>query len=188
MKKFAIIVIILAAAVSIAWSAVTYKNRFVASNEAVKAAWAQVDNVLQRRADLIPNLAEAVKSFAKQEKAVLVGVAEARAKLNGAQTIKDKIGANQQLDGALSRLMVVIEQYPQLRSSEHFRELEQELEGTENRITVERLRYNETVQSYNLLVKSFPGNIFASVYKVEPNDAYYEATDHAHKAPSLALK
>src|ERR1700682_1563719 len=122
------------------------RNTLVTEREAVNSQWAQVDVVLQRRADLIPNLVETVKGFAKQEQAVIKEVTDARAALGGARSPQERIAANGQLDGAFSRLLVVVENYPQLRSNENFLRLQDELAGTENRIAVERRKYNETVQ------------------------------------------
>src|SRR6185437_13149096 len=127
-------------------SYVSAKNQMVAKNEAVKSAWSQVDIVLQRRADLIPNLVETVKGYAIQEQTVFGDIARARSQLLSASTPQDKIAANQHLDGALGRLLVVVENYPQLRSNENFLRLQDELAGTENRIAVERKRYNDTLQ------------------------------------------
>ena len=125
-------------------------NRFVTLDEGVKASWAQVENQLQRRFDLIPNLVETVKGFAAQEKSVLVEVTNARARVGGAGSIPEKISANNELSGALSRLLVVVEKYPDLKSNQNFLKLQDELAGTENRIAVERKRYNEAVQRYNV--------------------------------------
>src|SRR5438270_5407942 len=125
------------------------KNTLVTKNEAVKAAWSQVDIVLQRRADLIPNLVETVKGYAQQEVTVFGDIAKARSALLSAGTPQQKIAANQQLDSALGRLLVVVENYPQLKSNENFLRLQDELAGTENRIAVERRRYNDTLQDYN---------------------------------------
>ena len=139
-------------------------NRFVTEEEAVKAQWAQVENQLQRRNDLIPNLVETTKGFAQQERDVFQAIADSRAKLAGAQTTEQKIQAANEQSSALARLLVVVENYPQLRSSETFARLMDELAGTENRIGVERMRYNERVQEYNTARRSFPANITAGIF------------------------
>src|SRR5687767_15282 len=139
-------------------------NTFVSQEEAVKAQWAQVENQLQRRNDLIPNLVETTKGFAQQEKDVFTAVAKSREKLAGATTPEQTIQAANEQSAALARLLVVVENYPQLRSSETFNRLMDELAGTENRIAVERMRYNERVQGYNTLRRQFPSNITAGVF------------------------
>ena len=159
-------------------------NKFVKMDVAIKAAWSQVENQLQRRYDLIPNLVETVKGYAKQEKDVLVEVTNARSKVGGAGTIPDKIAANNQLTGALSRLMVVVEKYPDLKSNQNFMKLQDELAGTENRIAVERMRYNEAVKIYNEAVRSFPANILASMYGFK-EAAFFESPKEAKVAPNV---
>jgi LemA protein len=159
-------------------------NTFVSLDEGVKSAWAQVENQLQRRYDLIPNLVETVKGYAKQEKDVLVEVTNARAKVGGAGNVPDKIAANNELSSALSRLLVVVERYPDLKSNQNFIRLQDELAGTENRISVERRRYNEAVQSYNVAVRSFPGNIVASIFGFAKAD-FFEAPAAAKAAPQV---
>lgn len=159
-------------------------NRFVALDEGVKSAWAQVENQLQRRYDLIPNLVETVKGYAKQERDVLVEVTNARAKVGGAQTVQDKINANNELSSALSRLLVVVERYPELKSNQNFLRLQDELAGTENRIAVERRRYNEAVQAYNVAIRSFPANILAGLFGFE-KAAFFEAPAAAKEAPKV---
>ena len=139
-------------------------NRFVSQEEAIKAQWAQVENQLQRRNDLIPNLVETVKGFAQQERDVFGQIADARAKLAGAKTPEETIQAANQQSAALARLLVIVENYPQLRSNESFNRLMDELAGTENRIAVERMRYNERVQEYNTSRRSFPANITAGIF------------------------
>jgi LemA protein len=156
-------------------------NKFVKLDTAVKSSWAQVENQLQRRFDLIPNLVETVKGYAKQEKDVMVEVTNARAKVGGAGNIPDKIAANNQLTGALSRLMVVVEKYPDLKSNQNFMHLQDELAGTENRIAVERMRYNEAVQVYNQTIKSFPANLLAGMYGFK-EAAFFDAPKEAKEA------
>ena len=155
------------------------------SREAVNAQWAQVDVVLQRRADLIPNLVETVKGYATQEQIVYGDIAKARSALIGARTPADKIAANGQLDSALSRLLVVVENYPQLKSNENFLRLQDELAGTENRIAIERRRYNEAVQSYNTLIATFPNSFVASMSGFTRNDAYFKTEAGAREVPKV---
>lgn len=164
---------------------VSHRNEMVRKRETVNAAWSQVDVVLQRRADLIPNLVETVKGYAAQEVKVFGDIAAARAALIGAKSPADKIAANQQLDGALGRLLVVVENYPQLKSNENFLRLQDELAGTENRIAVERRRYNETVQDYNTYISLFPNNIVASLGGFQRNDAYFKTDEGARQAPHV---
>jgi LemA protein len=161
------------------------RNELVTEKNAVDGAWAQVDVALQRRADLIPNLVETVKGFAKQEQTVIQSVADARAALGGARTPAQKIAANGQLDSALSRLLVVVENYPNLKSNENFLRLQDELAGTENRMAVERRKYNETVQRYNTDIELFPKNIAASIFGFQRNDAYFKAEAAAKEAPKV---
>jgi LemA protein len=161
------------------------RNELVTERESVNAAFAQVDVAMERRADLIPNLVEAVKGFAKQEKAVIDSVTSARAALGGARTPAEKIAANTQLDGALARLLVVVENYPNLKSNENFLRLQDELAGTENRIAVERRKYNETVQRYNTDIELFPKNIAASLFGFQRNDAYFKAEGAAREVPNV---
>lgn len=161
------------------------RNTLVTKNESVKAAWSQVDIVLQRRADLIPNLVETVKGFAQQEQTVFGDIAKARSALLSAGNPSEKIAANQQLDGALGRLLVVVENYPQLRSNENFLRLQDELAGTENRIAVERKRYNDSLQDYNTYVQQFPASIFAGWAGFKANDAYFAASEASRQAPKV---
>jgi LemA protein len=164
---------------------VNVRNILVSKNEAVKAAWSQVDIVLQRRADLIPNLVETVKGYAKQEQTVFGDIAKARSALLSAGTPAERIAANQQLDSALGRLLVVVENYPQLKSNENFLRLQDELAGTENRIAVERKRYNDTLQDYNTYVQQFPHNVFASWAGFKPNNAYFTAAEGSRTVPKV---
>ena len=159
-------------------------NTFVSLDEAVKGSWAQVENQLQRRYDLIPNLVETVKGYAKQEKDVLVEVTNARAKVGGAANVPDKIKANNELTGALSRLLVVVERYPDLKSNQNFIRLQDELAGTENRIAVERKRYNDAVKTYNVAIRSFPANMIAGMFGFQ-NATFFEAPAAAKAAPQV---
>jgi LemA protein len=161
------------------------RNQMVTLNEQVKSNWAQVDVVLQRRADLIPNLVETVKGFAAHEEQVFGDIAKARAALIGARTPTDKIAANGQLDGALSRLLVVVENYPQLKSNENFLRLQDELAGTENRIAVERKRYNDSIQAYNTYIGQFPNSVFAGWAGFHRNDAYFQASEASREVPKV---
>ena len=179
-------VLILIALLIFGW-AMGARNSLVTEREAVNGAWSQVDVALQRRADLIPNLVETVKGFAKQEQTVIKEVTDARAALGGARTPQEKIQANTQLDGALSRLLVVVENYPQLRSNENFLRLQDELAGTENRIAVERRKYNEKVQRYNTDIELFPTNIAASIFGFQRNDAYFKTEPGAKTPPKVSF-
>ena len=161
------------------------KNQMVTLDEQVKSNWAQVDVQLQRRADLIPNLVATVKGFAAHEEAVYGEIAKARSALLNAQTPTDKIAANGQLDGAIGRLLAVVENYPQLKSNENFLRLQDELAGTENRIAVERRRYNETVQDYNTYISLFPNSFIASMSGFTRNDAYFKTEPGARQAPKV---
>jgi len=186
MKKGIVVLVVLAlVAVVIAGMYVSSRNEMVRKNETVKSDWAQVDVVLQRRADLIPNLVETVKGFASQEQTVFHDIASARSALMGAQTPADKIAANGQLDGALGRLLLIVENYPQLKSNENFLRLQDELAGTENRIAVERKRYNDAVQDYNTYIGLFPNNIFARWAGFQRNDAYFAAPEASREAPKV---
>ena len=162
-------------------------NRLVALDEGVKTAWAQVENQLQRRLDLIPNLVETVKGYAKQEREVLIQVTEARAKVAGAGSINKKIAANTELSSALGRLLVVVERYPDLKSNQNFIRLQDELAGTENRIAVERRRYNEAVRGYNTKVRSFPTNIWAGIFGFGRADLF-EAPTGAEQPPKVKFE
>ena len=164
---------------------ISTKNTLVQKNEAVKSAWSQVDIVLQRRADLIPNLVETVKGYAQQEQTVFGDIAKARSQLLSAGTPQQKIAANGQLDAALGRLLLVVENYPQLKSNENFLRLQDELAGTENRIAVERKRYNDTLQDYNTYVQQFPNSLFAGWAGFKPNDAYFQASEGSRVVPKV---
>ena len=182
------LIIVLIIVVLLVWFGSIYvghRNQMVRLKETVNSQWSQVDVVLQRRADLIPNLVETVKGIAAQEQKVFGDIAAARAALIGAKTPADKIAANGQLDGALGRLLVVVENYPQLRSNENFLRLQDELAGTENRIAVERRRYNEAVQAYNTYIGLFPNNIVASLSGFTRDDAYFKTDEGARQAPKV---
>jgi len=180
-----VLVVVAVVALLVGGAYVSSRNQMVTKNEAVKSAWAEVDVVLQRRADLIPNLVETVKGFAAQEQTVFHDIASARAALLGAQTPTDKIAANGQLDGALGRLLLIVENYPQLKSNENFLRLQDELAGTENRIAVERKRYNDTLQDYNTYIGLFPNNIFAGWAGFQRNNAYFAAPESSREAPKV---
>src|ERR1700730_11713057 len=179
----AIVVIIVLIVAAIGGMYVSRRNQMVTLDEQVKSNWAQVDVVLQRRADLIPNLVETVKGFAAHEEQVYGDIAKARSALIGAKTPQDKIAANGQLDGALSRLLVITENYPQLKSNENFLRLQDELAGTENRIAVERKRYNDSVQAYNTYIGLFPNSLFAQWAGFKRNEAYFQASEGSRVAP-----
>jgi LemA protein len=181
----AILAILLVIGLLLGSSFVSRRNQMAIKREAVNAAWSQVDVVLQRRADLIPNLVETVKGFAAQEVTVFGDIAKARSALLSASTPTDKIAANQRLDSALGRLLVVVENYPQLKSNENFLRLQDELAGTENRIAVERRRYNETVQDYNTYISLFPNSLVASMSGFARNDAYFKADEGARQVPKV---
>ena len=186
MSKGLIVIIVLVVIVLLLFGQyVGVRNTLVQKNEAVKAAWSQVDIVLQRRADLIPNLVETVKGYARQEQTVFGQIAEARSALLSAKTPADKIAANGQLDGALGRLLAIVENYPQLKSNENFLRLQDELAGTENRIAVERKRYNDTLQDYNTYIQQFPNNLFAARAGFKPNEAYFVASEGSRQVPKV---
>lgn len=185
MKSVIVLIVVALIALLLFGSYIGARNQMVAKNEAVKSTWAQVDVVLQRRADLIPNLVETVKGITQQEQAVFGEIARARAALIGAGTPADKIAANQQLDGALSRLLAIVENYPQLKSNENFLRLQDELAGTENRIAVERKRYNDTLQDYNTYIGLFPQSVWAGIAGYKRNDAYFTASEGSRQAPKV---
>ncbi len=186
MTKVIIVVVVLVVIVlAVFGQYVGVRNQVVTKNESVKAAWSQVDIVLQRRADLIPNLVETVKGIAAQEQEVFGEIAKARSALLSAGNPSEKIAANGRLDGALGRLLAVVENYPQLRSSENFLRLQDELAGTENRIAVERKRYNDTLQDYNTYLSLFPNNIFAGWAGYKRNDAYFAASEGSRQTPKV---
>lgn len=180
-RKLGLMAFVVAMAVGV--SGCSY-NTFVGQEEAIKAQWAQVENQLQRRNDLIPNLVETVKGVTQQEKDVFGQIAESRAKLAGAQTPEQRIQAANEQSTALARLLVIVENYPQLRSSESFNRLMDELAGTENRLAVERMRYNERVQEYNVSRRRFPSNITASVFGFKEYPLF-NAPPEAERVPKV---
>jgi len=180
-----VVILLLLVAVICGSSFVSRRNDMVRKSEAIKAAWSQVDVDLQRRADLIPNLVETVKGYAAQEQTVFTAIANARAALLGAHTPAERIAANGQLDGALGRLLVVVENYPQLKSNENFLRLQDELAGTENRISVSRRRYNEAVQDYNTFIALFPNSVVAGMAGFQRNEDYFKAEAAARPVPKV---
>jgi LemA protein len=188
MKAVALVLVaLLAIGVIVGVMYVDRKNQMVTKNETVKSTWAEVDVVLQRRADLIPNLVATVQGYAAQEQTVFHDIAAARSALIGAGSPQAKIAANGQLDSALSRLLVVVENYPVLKSNENFLKLQDELAGTENRIAVERKRYNDAIQDYNTYIGQFPNSVFAGWAGFKRNDAYFNAPEAAREAPKVTF-
>jgi|SRR5687767_15759902 len=159
-------------------------NDMVKLQEQGKTAWSQVENQLQRRNDLIPNYVETVKGYAKQETTIFTEIANARARMAGARNPSETIAANNQLEGALARLLVVVERYPELRSSENFMRLQDELAGTENRIATERMRYNEVVRTFNVRIRQFPSNLVAAAFNFAPMPLF-EAPAAAKTVPQV---
>ena len=184
MRARQILTMAVIAILSITASGCSY-NTFVTQEEAIKAQWAEVENQLQRRNDLVPNLVETVKGVSQQERDVFGQIAESRAKLAGAQTPQQTIEAANQQSAALSRLLVIAENYPQLRSSESYNRLMDSLEGTENRLTVARGRYNQRVQEYNTQRRRFPSNITAGIFGFKENYPLFDAPKDAEKVPTV---
>lgn len=184
-KGLIAIIVILVLLVAAFGLYVSAKNEMVRKSEEIKSQWRQVDVVLVRRAELIPNLVETVKGFAQQEQTVFGDIARARSTLLSAAPPQDKIAANRAMDSALGRLLAVVENYPQLRSNENFLRLQDELAGTDNRIAVERRRYNETVRDYNVYVQTFPNSLFAGIAGFQPNSNYFEADESSRQAPKV---
>lgn len=181
-KGLIILVAVIALFVILGGSLIGSYNNLVTANENVQGKWSQVENQMQRRLDLIPNLVETVKGYATHEEGIFTDIAEARSKLAGAKSIDDKVAADSELTGALSRLLVVVENYPDLKANQNFIALQDELAGTENRLAIARKDYNETVQDYNAAIKRFPTNLMAGMFNFETY-AYYQADDAAAKAP-----
>jgi LemA protein len=182
MKKILMVLVVLA--VIIIGYGVSVRNALVVMNENVDGGWAQVEAQYQRRFDLIPNLVETVKGVAKQEVAVFTAIAEARTRYSGATSVSEKVAATNQMESALARLMVIVENYPELKSQQNFLALQSQIEGTENRISVERTRFNDLVRTYNTKVKIFPTNIVASIFGFGERE-YFQSTDGAEVAPAV---
>ena len=180
MKGFAVVVLV---GLALAANGCGY-NTLVTEQEQVESAWSEVENQLQRRNDLIPNLVSTVKGFAAQEKDVLLGVTEARSRVAGAGTPSESMAASNQLSGALSRLLVVVERYPNLKSDQNFIRLQDELAGTENRLAVARKRYNDSVRPYNTTTRKFPTNLVAGFFDFDSRD-YFEAPESAQAVPAV---
>jgi LemA protein len=186
MKQFAaVLAVLLIIALIVGGMYVQRRNEMVRLNEAVRSKWAEVDVVLQRRADLIPNLVETVKGFAAQEQTVFDDIAKARTQYMNAQTPADKIASSNQLSGLVQKILALQENYPQLKSNENFLRLQDELAGTENRIAVERKRYNDSVQAYNTYISLFPNYIIARRAGFQRNNAYFEAAPASREAPKV---
>lgn len=180
-----VVVILLVAAFILAIPIFSTYNKIVGLDEQIKTAWAEIENQLQRRSDLIPNLVNTVKGYAKHEKDVFTQIADARSRLAGAKTIPEKIEAASALDSAISRLLVIVENYPALKANESFNRLMDELAGTENRITVSRMRYNDAVKNYNIVIRRVPGNMIARMFGFKEQAAYFKAEEKAKEAPKV---
>ena len=180
------VLILIVALVAFGWIKNNY-NAMVTMDENINGTWAQVENVLQRRFDLIPNLVATVKGYASHENEVLTQVTEARAKVGGAGSPAERMQAEGELSSALSRLMVVVENYPQLKANQNFIMLQDQLEGTENRISVERGRYNDAVMQYNTIIRRFPQSIIAGIFNFDKRD-FFEASEGAQEAPEVSFE
>ena len=183
MKGFLIGLAIVLVVIGIAMTSLY--NGIVMKHETITAKWAQVESQLQRRLDLIPNLVNTVKGYASHEKTVFEDVTRARSAWQGANTLDDKVKAASQMDAAIARLLLVVENYPQLKADQTFLGLMDELSGTENRIAVERMRYNEAVKDYNITVRQFPGNVVAGIFGYKPAAEYFKADERAKQAPEV---
>lgn len=160
-------------------------NTLVQRHEGIQESWAQVENVLQRRYDLVPNLVNTVKGYAAHERGILEEVTRLRSQWGQAKTLDEKVGVAQQLESVLARLLVVVERYPELKANQNFLALQDELAGTENRIAVERRRFNEAIRSYNVAVRGFPSNLVAAMTGFKPSTAYFESATEAKQAPTV---
>ena len=177
----AILILITLAGAFYLWSSY---NQLVSMDEGIKSAWAQIENQFQRRADLIPNLVSTVKGYAAHEREVLEGIADARARMAGARTVEEKINASNALDSALGRLLVVVERYPNLKADRSFVRLMDELAGTENRLAVERKRYNDLVQAYNIKIRRFPERTVAGLFHFQ-KATYFQVAEAARTVPKV---
>ena len=180
-----VVVVIVLAGLLVFGSYVSARNQMVAKQEGVQEGWSNVQSQLQRRADLIPNLVATVKGYATHEETVFGEVDKAREALLAAHDPQSSIQANSQLDGALGHLLAVVENYPNLKANENFLQLQDQLEGTENRINVERERYNSALRDYNTYIRQFPNNIWAHIAGFQPNNAYFEASPASQAAPQV---
>jgi len=180
----AVVVVVIIFGIIIGGWYIGTRNKLVTLDEGINSAWSEIDNQLKRRSDLIPNLVATVKGFAKQELAVFTEIAEARAKLAGAKTVGEKAEGYNQLEGALGRLLVIVEQYPDLKSSENFLRLQDELAGTENRIAVARMRYNDSVREFNTKIRRFPASSIAKRMGFEPRE-YFQIEEKARETPKV---
>ena len=183
MKTFLIALAVVIAIVAV--GTISVYNSIVSKHEMITAKWAQVENQLQRRNDLIPNLVNTVKGYAAHEKTVFEDVTRARSQWSNAATVDDKVKAASSMDSAIARLLLVVENYPTLKADQTFLRLMDELSGTENRIAVERMRYNEAVQDYNITVRTFPGNVVAGLFGYKPATAYFKAEEKAKSVPEV---
>jgi len=183
MKKFLIGLVIVAVLIIVSF--ISVYNSIVSKHETITAKWAQVENQLQRRNDLIPNLVNTVKGYAAHEKTVLEDVTNARSQWAKANTVDEKVKAAGAIDAALSRLLLVAENYPDLKADQVFLKLMDELSGTENRIAVERMRYNEAVRDYNVTVRMFPGNVVGGMFGYKPATEYFKAEEKAKAVPEV---
>ncbi len=177
----AIFVLVLLAGAFYLWNSY---NQLVSMDEGIRSAWAQIENQLQRRADLIPNLVATVKGYAAHEREVLEGIADARARMAGARTVEEKMDASNALDTALGRLLVVVERYPNLKADKRFARLMDELAGTENRLAVERKRYNDLVQGYNIKIRRFPEKTVAGLFHFQKS-TYFQVAEPARAVPKV---
>jgi LemA protein len=186
MKKWFIVLAVIVVLILIVYQALKFQyNRLVVLDQQVKESFAQVDNVLQRRSDLIPNLVETVKGYAKHEKELFIEVTEARSRWSGAETLKEKEAAANEISSVLSKLLLVVENYPELKASENFLSLQDELAGTENRIAVERKRYNESVNGYNSIAKTFPTIFFVKLFNFDAEKEYFQAEEESRVVPEV---